>query len=107
VIWFRWARRPESRRPCSTWIEDGFHTLFPHATHFIEELLSELERNDHGLRCWLLELICEAKDPRALRVLVEQLHEERDCGFDGSAPHVAWYYLPWKPDRGSGPSGID
>jgi hypothetical protein len=32
---------------------------------------------------------------------------ERDCGFDDSAPNVAWCYLPWKPDQGSGPSGIN
>ena len=32
---------------------------------------------------------------------------ERDCGFDDSAPNVAWCYLPWKPERGSGPSGIN
>ncbi len=56
--------------------EDGFQTLLPHAAHFIEELLSEfaLEKHSDGLRCWLLELIGDAKDPRALSVLVEQLH---------------------------------
>ena len=55
--------------------EDGFHTLLPHAVHFIEELLNELalEKHSHGLRCWLLELIGKARDPRALGVLVNYL----------------------------------
>ena len=60
--------------------EDGFHLLLPHAADFIDDLLREfqLETMDHGLRCWLLELIVEAADARALNVLVEQLRSQDD-----------------------------
>lgn len=56
--------------------EDGFHLLLPHAAQHIDELIAEFahERDDHGLCCWLLELIGEARSPQALPVLVEQLH---------------------------------
>jgi hypothetical protein len=58
--------------------EDGFHLLLPHAAEHVDELIAEFaaERDDHGLRCWLLELIGEARSARALPVLVEQLHGE-------------------------------
>jgi hypothetical protein len=55
--------------------EDGFHWLLPRASEFVEELMAEFRKEtmDHGLRCWLLELIGEARDPRSLSLLVEQL----------------------------------
>ncbi len=54
--------------------EVGFHWLRPRAAEFVERLVDEFRReSDHGLRCWLLELIGEARDPRALPVLLEQL----------------------------------
>jgi hypothetical protein len=55
--------------------EDGFHWLLPRASEFVEELMAEFrtESKDYGLRCWLLELIGEARDPRSLPLLVEQL----------------------------------
>ena len=55
--------------------EDGFHLLLPRASELVEELLHEFrsETHDHGLRCWLLELIGEAADARALDVLVQQM----------------------------------
>lgn len=58
--------------------EDGFHLLLPHAGEHIEELIAEFhaERDDHGLRCWLLELIGEARSQLALPVLVEQFNGE-------------------------------
>lgn len=51
--------------------EDGFHQLLPHAADHLLELIAqfEQEKDDHGLRCWLLELIGEAKSPDALPVL--------------------------------------
>ncbi|MGC1209814.1 MAG: HEAT repeat domain-containing protein, partial [Micromonospora sp.] len=51
--------------------EDGFHLLLPHAADHVEELLAEFTsgRGDHGLRCWLLELIGHARSPAALAVL--------------------------------------
>jgi hypothetical protein len=59
--------------------EDGFHTLRPRAAEYLDELIAEFRReHDHGLRCWLLELIGEARSPAAFAVLVEQLHGEDD-----------------------------
>ena len=56
--------------------EDGFHTLLPVAGEHVTELIDEFnaERDDHGLRCWLLELIGEARSPLAFKLLAEQLH---------------------------------
>lgn len=56
--------------------ESGFQLLKAHAAEHVTELLTafDQERVDHGLRCWLLELIGEARSPDALPVLVEQLY---------------------------------
>lgn len=56
--------------------EDGFRLLLPHASDHVDELMVAFveEGEDHGLRCWLLELIGEARSPSALSLLVEQLH---------------------------------
>jgi HEAT repeat protein len=55
--------------------EDGFHFLRPRAAEFTEQLMAEFRREKaHGLRCWLLELIGEARDPRAFDLLIEYLH---------------------------------
>lgn len=58
--------------------EDGFHTLLPRASEFVEDITREFlsEKHDHGLRCWLLELIGEAADARALELLVQQLNSD-------------------------------
>lgn len=57
--------------------EDGFHFLLPRAAEFCVELLREFQlETDHGLRCWLLELLGAAVDERALGLFVEQLHSE-------------------------------
>ena len=55
--------------------EDGFDFLREHADSFVDELIAEFEaeREDHGLRCWLLELVAEARSPRALPLLASQL----------------------------------
>lgn len=54
--------------------EDGFAMLRPHAREYLPELMTEFEHEqDHGLRCWLLELVGEARDERALPLLAEQL----------------------------------
>ncbi len=54
--------------------EDGFHQLLPHAAHHLDELVTQFEQeSDHGLRCWLLELIGAARSPAALPVLSAQL----------------------------------
>jgi hypothetical protein len=55
--------------------EDGFRHLLLHAAEHLDQLIEqfELERDDHGLRCWLLELIGAACSPAALPVLTAQL----------------------------------
>lgn len=55
--------------------EDGFHQLLPHAADHLGELITQFgqEQDDHGLRCWLLELIGAAQSPDALPVLGAQL----------------------------------
>jgi HEAT repeats len=56
-------------------MEDGFHLLLPHAAEHVDELVGEFrrERDDVGLRRWLLELIGEGRSAEALTLLVEQL----------------------------------
>ena len=55
--------------------EEGYHALLPRVVEFVPELMKEFRREqDHGLRCWLLHLIGEARDKRALDLLIEQLH---------------------------------
>jgi hypothetical protein len=55
--------------------EDGFELLRAVAEEHVDELLEAFgaEHDDHGLRCWLLELIGEARSPKALPVLVSHL----------------------------------
>jgi HEAT repeat protein len=54
--------------------EDGFHQLRPYAAENIDDLLTAFHQEpDHGLRCWLLELIAEARSPAALPLLTDQL----------------------------------
>lgn len=55
--------------------EDGFQLLRPHAAQHLEELITEFNREpNHGLRCWMLELIGDARSADALPVLATQLH---------------------------------
>lgn len=53
--------------------------MLSHAGEHIAELIAEFsrERDDHGLRCWLLELIGEVRFPLALPILVLQLYGNR------------------------------
>jgi hypothetical protein len=61
--------------------EDGFHWLLPHAGEHVHELIEEFSlEKDHGLRCWLLELIGSAKSPVAFEFLAEQIRSA-DEGF--------------------------
>ncbi len=66
--------------------EDGFHRLLPHADH-LDQLIAqfEQEQDDHGLRCWLLELIGEARSPDALPVLAAQLDSDDEALRDWAA----------------------
>jgi len=58
--------------------EDGFHSLRPYAAGHVAELIDEFraEHQDRGLRCWLLELIAEARSPEALPLLTEVAQSE-------------------------------
>ena len=57
--------------------EEGFHLLRRHAGDHLEELIAEFgAEQDHGLRCWLLELIGEACSPAAFNILIEALRCE-------------------------------
>jgi hypothetical protein len=54
--------------------EDGFYMLLPHAGEHLEELIDAFAHEpEHGLRCWLLELIGDARSPQALPFLEAQL----------------------------------
>src|SRR5262245_14403563 len=53
--------------------EDGFHYLLPRASEFVPQLLEAFETEEaRPLRCWLLELIGEARSKAAFPVLCEQ-----------------------------------
>ena len=55
--------------------EDGFHWLLPGASEHLEEFIEDFRREEgRGLKCWLLELIGEARSPKAFALLCEQLH---------------------------------
>jgi HEAT repeat protein len=60
--------------------EEGFQRLLEHAADHLDELMVAFrqEDNDHGLRCWLLELIGAARSARAFPLLAEQLHSADD-----------------------------
>ncbi|GAA1410349.1 HEAT repeat domain-containing protein [Catellatospora coxensis] len=71
-------RQMRSRDPQE--MEDGFHGLAPRAAEYVPELIEafEQERADSGLRCWLLELLGEARSEAALAVFREQLYGDDD-----------------------------
>jgi HEAT repeat protein len=50
--------------------EGAFHLLLPRAADHIEDLMGAFEHEQsHGVRCWLLELIGEARSERAFDLL--------------------------------------
>lgn len=54
--------------------EEGFQLLMPHAALYIDELMTEFRaETDHGLKCWLLELIGNARSEKAFELLKEHL----------------------------------
>ncbi|GAA2431778.1 hypothetical protein GCM10010191_52040 [Actinomadura vinacea] len=55
--------------------ESGFDFLREHADAYVDELIAEFtaELDDPSLRCWLLELIAEARSAKALGVFRDQL----------------------------------
>lgn len=57
--------------------EDGFHFLLPRVHEYVAQLIDEFSHEaDPGLRCWLLELLAEAKDPNALSLFLEYLQSD-------------------------------
>lgn len=74
----RFAQALESMRSRDTQVSTrGFDFLREHADAYVDELIEEFgcERDDE-LRCWLLELISEARSPSALRVLAGELESD-------------------------------
>ncbi|MCW2937495.1 MAG: hypothetical protein JWN00_480, partial [Actinomycetia bacterium] len=77
---FAWALEsmrsgdPQSR-------ENGFDFLREHADTYVDELIAEFqkEQEDHGLRCWLLELVAEARSSAALPLLASQLEGDDEA----------------------------
>ena len=48
--------------------------LLAHASKFPEELIAEFRaETDHGLKCWLLELLADARSEKAFGLFHEQL----------------------------------
>ena len=63
--------------------ENGFHLLLPRAAEFVPELLHEFaSESDHGLRCWILELLGEAQDQRAIAIFAQMLEGEDESFRD-------------------------
>jgi hypothetical protein len=57
--------------------EDGFHYLLPYAADYVQQLIAEFNvERDHGLRCWLLDLIGQSRSPEAFQFLVENLRND-------------------------------
>jgi hypothetical protein len=57
--------------------EDGFAMLKPVAANVLPQLIAAFEEeSDHGLRCWLLKLIGDARSESALPVLTKELASE-------------------------------
>jgi HEAT repeat protein len=57
--------------------ETGFQELLPVAGQHLPALTEAFRtETDHGLRCWLLELIGEARSPDAFELLAEQLDSD-------------------------------
>jgi hypothetical protein len=54
--------------------ENAFDFLREHADAYVDELIAEFAaEQDGGLRCLLLELLAEARSPKALDVFRDQL----------------------------------
>lgn len=62
--------------------EDGFQRLRAMAGEHVDRLIDEFRREpDHGKRCWLLELIGEARSPRAVALLAGQLRGDESLRY--------------------------
>jgi len=55
--------------------EEGFGYLLPRSHDYVDALIAEFQtESDHGARCWLLELIGEARVTAAFPLLLEYLY---------------------------------
>lgn len=74
----RFAQAMESMRSQDPRVSTrGFDFLREHADAYVDELIAAFAQEpDDELRCWLLELICEARSPSALRVLAGELESD-------------------------------
>lgn len=60
--------------------EQGFCELLPRAHEHASELMAAFaQETQHGVRCWLLELICEARSEQAFDLLCEQAQSEDEA----------------------------
>ena len=70
----RWLGMMRKRDPQIQ--EDGFHALLPHARRFVGPLATAFaSETDHGLRCWLLELLGEARDAQLTETFLTLLDD--------------------------------
>ncbi len=54
--------------------EDGFHYLSPRTHEHVHELIEEFgKEDDPGVRCWILELVGDAKSPECFETLAQHL----------------------------------
>lgn len=59
--------------------EEGFCWLHSRAEEFFDELVLEFENeSDHWTKGWLLELIAETLNPKATKLLIQQLRSDND-----------------------------
>ncbi|MFL6051836.1 MAG: HEAT repeat domain-containing protein [Actinoallomurus sp.] len=74
----RVARALQSMRsPDPALRAQGFDFLREHADAYVDEIADAFgEERDDELRCLLLELLAEARSPRALAVLADQLDSD-------------------------------
>src|SRR5262249_47312363 len=81
--------------------EDGFQWLLPHAAEHVPGLIEEFGKEpDHGLRCWLMELIGSAKSPDAFAFLAEQLRSpDEGVRFWATCSQA----LPWRHGEAADP----
>jgi len=57
--------------------EEGFGYLLPRSHDYVDALIAEFRaESNHGLRCWLLELIGEARATAAFPLPREYLYSE-------------------------------
>jgi hypothetical protein len=57
--------------------EEGFQVLHGRAAAHLDRLLRAFAQEvDHGLRCWLLELIGDAESPKAMETLADEMRSD-------------------------------